>query len=199
MIYLIRHGETDWNSEKRIQGREDIPLNDRGREQALLLRKVFEHISLDAAVSSPLLRAHDTASVIADAHGLSVITEPDLIEREFGILSAKSYEERDNMEALFKDSPLPGMEDGRALKKRMMAVIERYCASDFNNIVMVSHGAAIKAALRVMTDDDLSRKNVWLKNCCINIIDKDESSKPVLVRYNLSPEEFSQFMVNPLE
>ena len=82
---LIRHGQTDWNAQRRLQGSTDIPLNDVGRGQARDAVAVLSGYQWDAIVSSPLSRAAETADLIAAGLGLSVARRvPELTERRFG-------------------------------------------------------------------------------------------------------------------
>jgi broad specificity phosphatase PhoE len=81
---LVRHGEADWNVERRVQGHSDRPLTQVGVAQARALAEQLADEPIDAVYSSDLARAHDTARLIADAHGLQVETLPELRERDFG-------------------------------------------------------------------------------------------------------------------
>src|SRR5659263_225716 len=85
VICIVRHGETDWNAQGRLQGREDIELNDAGRQQA---RKIAAYLSgehWDAVVSSPLKRAYETAQIVAGILSVSDIEVEELItERDYG-------------------------------------------------------------------------------------------------------------------
>ncbi len=92
-ILLIRHGETAWNAEKRLQGHLDIPLNAEGRRQAAALGRALLSEELDAIVSSDLLRARQTAQEIAAPRGMVVQVEPGLRERCFGAFEGLLYEE----------------------------------------------------------------------------------------------------------
>src|SRR5204862_6778501 len=83
-LILARHGETDWNRDGRFQGHADPPLNDRGREQARALASELAGDVLDAVYTSDLLRAHETAQIVAATKGLSVVVDPDLRERDVG-------------------------------------------------------------------------------------------------------------------
>lgn len=83
-LLLIRHGETDWNVERRCQGQEDPPLNSQGREQALLLADALSGISLDVLYSSPLARARETARILKERLGVSLHLEPRLMEIHLG-------------------------------------------------------------------------------------------------------------------
>ncbi len=84
-ICFVRHGETDWNIEKRIQGHIDIPLNRTGRAQALAMGYNAVHHRFSALYSSDLTRAMDTARAIAEIEGLEVRRLPQLRERNYGI------------------------------------------------------------------------------------------------------------------
>jgi probable phosphoglycerate mutase len=84
-ICIIRHGETDWNVEKRIQGHTDIPLNENGRAQAMAMAFNAAHQRFQAIYSSDLARAQETAWVLAQREGLEVKLLPQLRERHFGV------------------------------------------------------------------------------------------------------------------
>lgn len=84
-ICFVRHGETDWNVEKRIQGQTDIPLNEIGRAQALAMAFNAAHVSFKAIYSSDLMRAAETARVLAVREELDVQPLPQLRERHYGI------------------------------------------------------------------------------------------------------------------
>lgn len=92
-ILLIRHGETDWNVERRLQGHLDTPLNAEGRRQAAALGKVLSGEALDAVISSDLARAVQTAEAIAAAQGKRVRIEAGLRERCYGAFEGLTYEE----------------------------------------------------------------------------------------------------------
>lgn len=97
-IWLVRHGETPWNAVNRVQGWEDIPLNENGIEQAQALARHMKRLSdtgekLNAIYSSDLKRAHHTASIVAESIGLPLIVEPGIRERHFGVLQGLIYNE----------------------------------------------------------------------------------------------------------
>jgi probable phosphoglycerate mutase len=83
-LLLIRHGETDWNVEGRYQGQEDPPLNDRGRDQSLLLAEKLSGIPLEVLYSSPLARARETARALEERFGVPLHFEPRLMEIHLG-------------------------------------------------------------------------------------------------------------------
>src|SRR3712207_672560 len=90
-LLLIRHGETDWNAEKRLQGHLDIPLNATGLRQADALGKALRDEAIDAVISSDLQRAVRTAEPIARSHGISIRIETSLRERCYGALEGLCY------------------------------------------------------------------------------------------------------------
>jgi probable phosphoglycerate mutase len=92
-ICFIRHGETDWNVAKRIQGQTDIPLNETGHGQALAMAFNAAHYNFSAIYSSDLSRAYDTAQMVAARRGLDVKTVPHLRERHYGIFQGITADE----------------------------------------------------------------------------------------------------------
>lgn len=92
-LYIVRHGETEWNAKKILQGHKDIPLNKKGKEQALVLAKKFKNIHLDAVFSSDLIRAKRTAELIVLEKKLAIETTKALRERDFGSLEGISLQE----------------------------------------------------------------------------------------------------------
>lgn len=145
-LSLVRHGQTDWNFDRRLQGRTDIPLNHTGREQA---REVGRSLaasgqSWDALVASPLSRARETAQIIGEFVGLEVSrTYDDLIERSFGDIegygcSGMTEEDR---HAFMEQHGEPTVE----LVARGLAVLRRIISDHpGQNVLVVSHGSFIR-------------------------------------------------------
>ncbi|MFQ5886723.1 MAG: histidine phosphatase family protein [Anaerolineae bacterium] len=92
-LILVRHGETDWNLERRYQGQADVPLNERGREQAKLLAKRLRGERIEAIYASDLSRACETAKIIAEALGQGVKTLESLREVDTGVWTGLTFEE----------------------------------------------------------------------------------------------------------
>ena len=86
-IYLIRHGETDWNLEGKLQGQENIPLNKTSLKQSEACGEALKAVPLQCVQTSPLSRARRTAEIIADQQECPLIINPSLIERDYGLLS----------------------------------------------------------------------------------------------------------------
>lgn len=92
-LYLVRHGQTEWNSEKRFRGKIDLDLNEQGKKEALLLSKQFKHIKADLIYSSPLKRALQTSKFISDVCGGKILIDNDLRDMDFGNWEGKSLSE----------------------------------------------------------------------------------------------------------
>jgi uncharacterized phosphatase len=151
-LYLVRHGETDWNRQRRIQGLTDIPLNDTGREQArmtgmLLARRRFSGAQWDAVLTSPLSRAAETGAIIAAELGLPTPeTVAAVVERNYGEAEGLDFVELD---ARFPTgSDVPGRETREQVAERVVpALIALAAERAGQRLVIVSHGGAIRAVL----------------------------------------------------
>ena len=189
-LYLIRHGETDWNKELRLQGREDIPLNETGKKQAMECGKSIKMLKVDVVAASPLQRARDTASMIAKQLGVTEVKiEEDLIERDFGIASGITYQEMKEQYAAKED--IPGVELDEQMVARMRKVLISYEKQYLNgHVLMVSHGAAINSLISDITDGTFGMGKMRLKNAGINVIDVVDGQMS-LIEYNLDGQDFA--------
>lgn len=84
MLYVIRHGKTDWNAKHKLQGRTDIPLNDEGRLMAERAREEYKDVNFDICYCSPLIRAKETAEILLKGRDVPIITDDRLMEMSFG-------------------------------------------------------------------------------------------------------------------
>ena len=84
MLYIMRHGKTDWNNEFRLQGRTDIPLNEEGRRMAMDAAKKYASVHFDVCYCSPLSRARETAEILLSGRGVPIISDGRLVEMCFG-------------------------------------------------------------------------------------------------------------------
>jgi 2,3-bisphosphoglycerate-dependent phosphoglycerate mutase len=146
-IILARHGETDWNRERRWQGHSDRPLNDTGRDQARALATELAGEPISAIYSSDLLRSHETARIVAEQFGLDVVSVPGLRERRFG-----SWEGLEDVEV---ERLFPGVRsppDGESRDEMLERVLESLDAIVTSHpgrtVLVVSHGGPIRAVLR---------------------------------------------------
>jgi uncharacterized phosphatase len=154
-IALVRHGETDWNRERRIQGRSDIPLNETGRGQALDTAEALSHgAPWDLVFTSPLARASETAAIIAAHLGLTPPSIVDaVIERHYGAAEGLSAPE---LEARFPGlSPVPGRERrSDAAARAIPALIDLAQAHPGGRLLVVSHGGLIRSVLKRIEPGD---------------------------------------------
>ena len=187
-IYLIRHGETDWNRKGMFQGREDIALNENGIEQAKLCGKALKGEKFRAVITSPLIRAQRTAEIIAENLAIEqVVVEEGLIERDFGKISGLSPQER---EAFLESDKDACMEPFEEVSNRMMSCVKRYADLYYDeNIIIVSHGASINAFFALLSDGDIGTGKTLLKNTCINVVEYKDSIMKIKL-YNVSWEEY---------
>jgi broad specificity phosphatase PhoE len=147
-ILLARHGETDWNAQRRVQGHSDTPLNDTGRAQALALAETLDGAELDAVYSSDLARALDTAQVVAERKGLEVNVLPELRERHFG--TWEGLTDREILER-FPDAKSGSWGDGETkdeMRERVLAALRRIAGEHpAGRVLVVTHGGPVRALL----------------------------------------------------
>jgi broad specificity phosphatase PhoE len=161
-IVLVRHGETDWNRAKRVQGQTDRPLNALGREQAATLAAELAAEPLDAVYASDLARAYETARVVAELQGLEVIPHPGLREKHFG-----TWEGLFDHEVLerFPDAATGPWGDGETteeMAERVLAAVREIAKRHpEGRILAVSHGGPLRALLRHCAVDGVDR----IDNC----------------------------------
>lgn len=168
-ICLVRHGETDWNAAKRIQGRTDIPLNDTGKWQAEQTGLYLKDAHWDVVISSPLSRAKETAHLILQHVHAPLVIMDDFIERDYGDAEGMSFEER---QKLFPNKQYPNMEPLSTLQDRMLEGIEKVRATyPDQRVLIVAHGAAIHALLTALADEHMGIKDTRLENACLNYVE----------------------------
>jgi broad specificity phosphatase PhoE len=167
ILGLLRHGQTDWNIDLRLQGSTDIPLNETGRNQARLAASVLNREDWDVIIASPLSRAKDTAEIVALELGMNVVVVPELIERSFGVAEGldhaswrKLYESHQHIEGL------ESLEDLRTRTVQLLDLI----ASEYSGqrVLAVSHGAFIRKVLTIVTNSELPREGERLSNASLN-------------------------------
>jgi probable phosphoglycerate mutase len=144
---LVRHGQTDWNAQRRLQGSTDIPLNDVGRGQARDAVAVLSAYEWDAIVSSPLSRAAETANLIAAGLGLKVNRHvPELTERSFG--PAEGLQAGPELDALRVEGGFRGAESEHEAASRGLESLEAL-AEEFRGgrVLVVAHGTLIRVSL----------------------------------------------------
>jgi probable phosphoglycerate mutase len=179
-ILAIRHGETAWNVDTRIQGHLNIPLNAVGLRQAQhLAQSLAQRDAIDAVYASDLSRAHTTASAIALAMGQSVTAHTGLRERHFGAFQGRTFAE---IEAELPGdawhwrkrtpewAPPDGGESLIVLRERILNTVDELAARHRGQqIVMVAHGGVMDILYRAATRLDLQAPRTWqLTNTAVN-------------------------------
>lgn len=152
---LVRHGQTDYNLQGLFQGSSDIPLNETGREQAHHALDGAPDIAWDAAVSSPLMRAEETARIIAEDHRIPFVgTDPRLTEIDWGEAEGHDVAE---MEARYPGRTFPGREGLQAVADRGYLALDDL-AERFGdqNVLVVAHGTFIRLLLSGVTGTHLA-------------------------------------------
>ena len=188
-VYLVRHGETDWNIEKRFQGQRDIPLNERGRAQARASGQALAGVTFAAVFASPLHRARQTAQIIAGyTGGAPVVTDDRLIERSFGALEGMTLPE--GQAYLASHGGTGGQETKLSAGSRMEDFLawaaERYPEED---ILVVSHGSIICCTLSLITNDRLALSGYDIPNGGISRLRRQKDGWKVEL-YGVAPENF---------
>ncbi len=193
-LFLVRHGQSVWNDEKRIQGQQDIPLGDEGRKQAIALGERLKGRQFQACFSSPLKRATETAELILKASGNSnpIITLPELMERNFGDWEGKSI---DDLQLLFPNDfsqwlaahQIPAPPNGESmdeLMKRVERGLDQILAVKEGNVLVVGHSGSIKAAICIFFRLPLSSfVRMRIDNASLTILEI-EDGRNRLVQFN---------------
>lgn len=181
-ILLIRHGETDWNAERRLQGHLDIELNSEGVRQAAMLGEALRGERLDAIFSSDLRRARQTAQAVAATRDMPVQIETDLRERCYGAFEGLRYAEiserfpqaHQQMLARAMDARFPpGVNVAETLREfstRSVAALMRLLKkSEVRKIAVVTHGGVLDCLNRAARGVDFSQaRDFEIPNAGIN-------------------------------
>ena len=177
-IVAVRHGETAWNVELRMQGQLDIPLNDVGRWQAQRLAAALADDAFDAIYASDLARAYETASIVARVQGRDVIADRGLRERCFGVFQGLTFDEvaarwPDDARRWRQREPdfaPEGAESLTAFAERCVSAVARIAAAHAGqSIAVVAHGGVLDSLYRAAARAPLQPARSWaLGNASIN-------------------------------
>ena len=190
-IYLIRHGETDWNLEQRLQGATDIPLNENGLELARETAQGLKEVPFDLIYTSPLKRAKQTAEILRGERDIPLIEEPRIREICFGIYegyccSREGYNipDPDFLKFFEKPGDYVPPQGGETIAKLCARTTEFLTELAENpdyrekTILLSGHGAVVKGLLSSLTISDLN--DFWNggvhKNCGVTILDVEEGN-----------------------
>lgn len=182
-LYLIRHGETDWNRQRRLQGHSDIPLNEAGRQEARAAGERLKKIHLDCAFTSPLKRARETAQLVLGGREIPLYEDARIREIGFGV--AEGEQGRDQAmqpTGIFAEFfytpesyvPPRGGEDVRMLCSRTWSFLEDITSRkelQEQSVLIATHGAALQSML--LWIKKLSYQDFWKsglkKNCSVTV------------------------------
>lgn len=167
ILGLLRHGQTDWNIDLRLQGSTDIELNQTGKDQALLAAQSLHRDQWDLIIASPLSRARDTAQIVAEKLGMPVVIVPELIERSFG--EAEGLDHQAWRKLYESDVVIKGLESLDDLRARVLFFLDQI-ANDYpgKRVLAVSHGAFIRKVLSIVSEDEFPREGERLSNASLN-------------------------------
>ena len=176
MLYIMRHGKTEWNELHKLQGRTDIPLNEEGRQMAKIAGEKYKDINFDVCYCSPLVRAKETAKLVLEGRKVPIIYDERLREMSFGI-----YEGMENP-AKATDSPIrtffkepekyKGVKEGETfyeLFKRTGEFLKEVVMPDLNegkDVLIVGHGAMNSSIVCQIRNLPLSKFwDAGIENC----------------------------------
>lgn len=182
-LYIIRHGETDWNKERRMQGSADIELNEYGRKLAFITKEALKDIPFDIAYTSPLKRASETAKIILEGRDIPLYKDKRIEEMNFGKYEGKSEAEliavKDDFMNCFncpeKYYPKDGAETHKEVIGRAKEFLEQVvlpAEKKYEHMVAFSHGAWIHGMLTYLYQREI--KDFWhgprQQNCGVTTI-----------------------------
>ena len=196
-IYLVRHGETEWNITMRAQGHTDVPLSDVGRRQADCLGKRLAGEEFKGCYASDLKRAGETAAIIwkhQKRRHLDIETLPELRELNFGDWEGMTMQEvagqfMDDLK-LWWDKPaslrIPGGETMGELAERCLGALKQIVSRhNGGNVLVVTHGGPIRIITASVLEMDLNKYwRLQMANACLSIIDFPEWEKGILMLFN---------------
>ncbi|MCR5798047.1 MAG: histidine phosphatase family protein [Eubacterium sp.] len=183
MLYIMRHGETDWNKERKLQGRTDVALNEKGREMAREARERYKDVKFDICFCSPLVRARETAEILLEGTGVPIVFDKRLLEMKFGIYEGVNggYDDPEcPVNVLFRSpekykTPVEGGESLDELFARtgefLREEVEPRIAKN-ENVLIVAHGA-LNCSI-ICQVKDIPVEDFWscgIENCKLKRLD----------------------------
>ncbi len=195
-LYLLRHGETDWNKARKIQGCTDIPLNDYGRELARKTGEGMNDIPIDLVITSPLIRAKETAQLVMAGRDVSFWEDARIQEMNFGEYEGRPSDEEPTasiLRAFFKNpGAYPPPEQGESIPQllaRTGKFLEIICQNEElqnKSILISTHGAAMTGLVNNIKGQ-LEVNDFWKMgvppNCAVTIVSV-EDGKATIVEEN---------------
>jgi probable phosphoglycerate mutase len=197
-VYLVRHGQTDWNVEGRLQGSSNTQLNETGRAQARRAAQSLRSVIRPGVVvaSSPLDRASDTAHIVAEQWGIEIHTDQRLAERDYGPWEGLSSDEREEYSPLQhkewregREPEYAGYENHASVGARMVEAIEEWAVKAPDDLVIVTHGSAGRMAVLHLLGLEVAGRRVGnLENAAWSRLVQPEGGGWSLDRLNIGAE-----------
>jgi len=197
-LLLIRHGQTSWNVEHRLPGQiPGVELNETGRQQAARLADALNAIPISAIISSPLERARDTATIIAQPHKLEIQFEPDLMDIELGHWTGQSYEELSKNDAAWKafvKDPTIGPDDVETfpqVQERAVSAVERWRKLESIGAypAFVAHADVVKLLIAYYTGLEARRAGSFMiDNASVSLVELDPERSPRVLAIGWNPQ-----------
>jgi probable phosphoglycerate mutase len=185
-VYLVRHGETEWNAARRIQGQSDSPLTEKGVLQAQQVAERVRNEGITHVIASDLGRTKRTAEIIADACGCEVITDPRLRELHMGVLETRHLDGLTPQEETWRKQMVDGTPEGRIPQGETMNELAsrmRQALDDCLNLpegskpLLVSHGIALGCLISTILGlPPYAERRLRLRNCSISRVDHQQSA-----------------------
>lgn len=171
MIYLVRHGQTDWNLEKKIQGHIDVPLNNNGKRQAELVSEAIKDLKINKIYSSDLVRAKETAAIINKKLNLKITLDNRLREFNYGDLEGvvKTTFSEDIWDEFNSNPERIHAESSESVYNRIKEFFDELNIND--NILIVTHGGALRVIMYYFNNKDKFDKDLFNKEYCNMIIE----------------------------
>ena len=189
-LYIIRHGQTDWNRARRLQGRTDIPLNEWGRLVAELTRAELKDVTFDVAFTSPLIRAKETAELILKDRNIPIVEDERIIEVNFGAYEGESFQlDNENLQNFFSKPeayyPVDGSESMESILERtrdFLSELSQNPKYQDSTILISTHGAALCGLL--CNIKKWEKADFWKgglhKNCGFSIVEVTDGVPKIL-------------------
>lgn len=185
-VYLVRHGETVWNAERRIQGQSDSPLTEKGEQQAHQVGERVKKLGITHVIASDLGRTRRTAEIIADACGCVVTLDPRLRELNMGVLEKRPLDELTAEEEQWRATLVNGTEGGRIPEGESMTEMAERMHQALNACLelpagsrplIVSHGMALGVLVSTILGLPAhAERRLRLRNCSISRVDHQQSA-----------------------
>ncbi|MFW2513440.1 histidine phosphatase family protein [Demequina sp. SO4-13] len=201
-VYVVRHGQTEWNVKGLLQGSSDVELTEAGHAQAAATSAALAGIldSNTTVVTSPLVRARDTADAIARALGTGVEVDARLRERAYGAWEGITPEERESnwpeeVKAwrTYGSADVPGFEHHDIVRQRMVEAIEEWAERAQGPLLVVSHGSSARVGMQGLVGLPLDHRTLGnLGNAAWSRLTRRSRGDWTLERHNVTPETLGE-------